>query len=239
MNRTSGKVAVVTGGTKGIGLAVARRLVQGGVKVLISARDEGAIDFAVRTLDSEREGLVEGFPSDVRDVDACAAIVREAVDRFGRLDILVNNAGVGTFKPIGEMSAREWQAQIDTNLSAVFHLSKAAAPHLIDSGDGFIINVGSLASRHAFAGGTGYNASKFGLLGMTEAMMGDLRHEGVRVSIVMPGSVETGFGGRESQTGSSWRLDPDDVARAVVQLLEFPSSAHVSRVEVRPTRPAR
>jgi 3-oxoacyl-[acyl-carrier protein] reductase len=135
------------------------------------------------------------------------------------------------------MTVDEWQRQIDVNLGGVFYCSKAALPHLIASGDGFIINIGSLAGRNFFAGGTGYNAAKAGLIALTEAMMLDVRHDDVRVSVIMPGSVNTWFQGTEQRPERSWPLEADDVALAVMQLLEYPKGAHVSRVEMRPSQP--
>jgi NAD(P)-dependent dehydrogenase (short-subunit alcohol dehydrogenase family) len=162
--------------------------------------------------------------------------VQATIDRFGRLDVLVNNAGVGRFAAIHEMSSADWDQQIRTNLDGVFHCSRAAVPHLIDA-RGWIVNIGSLAGRSAFAGGVAYNASKWGLLGMSEAMMLDLRHEGVRVTCVMPGSVNTHFFGGEPDPAPSWKLLPDDVAQAVVNVLDFPGRALPSRIEIRPSQP--
>ena len=142
-------------------------------------------------------------------------------------------------KPMAEMTVQEWQAQVDVNLGGVFYSSKAALAHLSATGDGFIINIASLAARNPFAGGTGYNASKFGLLGLTEAMMQDIRHDDVRVSLVMPGSVNTQFQGREQNPERGWKLEADDCARAVMQILSYPKEAHVSRVEMRPSQPPR
>lgn len=235
----TGQVAIVTGGTKGIGRAIAEHLVEAGASVMVSARTQEDVDDTVEALSPYADGEVAGLPCDVRDPDACAALVEDTVERLGRLDILVNNAGLGIFESISEMSVEDWQTQIETNLGGVFYCSKAAVPHLSATGDGFIINIGSLASRHSFAGGTGYNASKFGLLGMTEAMMLDVRHDDIRVSIVMPGSVNTYFGGREQQEERDWRLQAEDCALAVMQLLEYPAGAHVSRVEMRPAQPPR
>lgn len=237
MPELKGKVALVTGSTKGIGLAVAEHLVRAGASVVVTARTSAAVEKAVAKLEPYAEGDVLGLPCDVRDPKACEEMIEETVTRLGRLDILVNNAGMGIFKPITEMTVEEWQSQIETNLGGVFYCSKAAAPHLSATGDGWIINIGSLASRNSFAGGTGYNASKFGLLGMTEATMLDLRHSDVRVSIVMPGSVNTYFGGREQQAERDWRLEADECALAVLQLLEYPKEAHVSRIEMRPSQP--
>ena len=231
----TGRAALVTGGTKGIGRAVAERLLAAGAGVAICARTEAEVRAAAAELGDRALGIV----CDVADAVACADMVERAVARFGRLDILVNNAGLGIFKPLAEMSIEEWRLQIDVNLGGVFHCSKAALPHLVTSGDGFIVNIGSLASRHAFRGGSGYNASKFGLLGLTEAMMLDVRYDGVRVSIVMPGSVDTHFLGREQVPERTWRLHVDDCAAAVMQLLAYPPEAHVSRIELRPSQPPR
>ena len=230
------KAAIVTGSTNGIGLAVARRLVTSGADVVVSSRTVEKVGAIADQLSDEGPGRAVGIACDVRDSEECASLVAGAVEAFGRLDVLVNNAGVGHMKSVTELSLEEWREQIETNLGGVFYCSRAAIPHLSASGDGWIINVGSLASRNSFAGGAGYNASKFGLLGMSEAMMLDLRFDRVRVSIVMPGSVQTDFGGLAS-TKKEWALQADDVALAVTQLLEFPEQALVSRVEMRPTRP--
>ena len=234
----SSKTAIVTGSTQGIGLAVARRLVSYGADVVVSSRTAEKVGAIAEQLSDEGPGRAVGIACDVRDHGECEALVTGAVEAFGRLDVLVNNAGVGHLKSVREMSLEEWRDQIDTNLGGVFYCSRAAIPHLSSSGDGWIINVGSLASRNTFAGGAGYNASKFGLLGMSEAMMLDLRFDGIRVSMVMPGSVQTDFGGLAS-TKKAWALQSDDVALAVTQLMEFPEQAHVSRVEMRPTRPGK
>ena len=232
MPNLKGKVAVVTGSTKGIGLAIAQRMHAAGAAVVVSSRTAKDVAAVVKRLGAPAIGI----PCDVADPAACERLVAEAVERLGRLDILVNNAGFGIFKSITELSAEEWRRQIEVNLGGVFYCSKAAIPHLSATGDGFIVNIGSLAGRNFFAGGTGYNASKAGLLGMTEAMMLDVRHDDVRVSIVMPGSVNTHFRG-EQTSGRSWPLEADDVALAVMQLLDYPKEAHVSRVEMRPSQP--
>jgi len=233
MPNLTGKVAIVTGSTKGIGLAIAERMINEGAAVVVSSSTASDVESMAERLGD----LAVGIPCDVADPDACQRLVDEAIERLGRLDVLVNNAGLGIIKPLPEMTVAEWRAQVDVNLGGVFYLSKAALPHLSASGDGFIINVGSLAGRNPFGGGTGYNASKFGLVGMTEAMMLDLRHSGIRVSIVMPGSVDTRFGGDYPEGGRAWALGADDVASAVLHLLSYPDNAHVSRVEMRPSRP--
>ena len=231
----TGKVALVTGGTKGIGRAVAEHLLRAGASVALCARTEADVRAAEADLGDRALAIV----CDVADPAACARMVEQTVAHFGRLDILVNNAGLGVFKRMSELSVEEWQLQIDVNLGGVFYCSKAALPHLVASGDGFIVNIASLASRHAFRGGTGYNASKYGLLGLSEAMMLDVRYEGVRVSVVMPGSVDTYFNGRGQVPERTWRLHVDDCAAAVMQLLSYPKEAHVSRIELRPSQPPR
>lgn len=239
MPELSGRVALVTGSTKGIGLAVAEALAGTGAHVVVSSRTAGTVEEVAGRLDARFQGDVIGIPCDVRRPDNCQELVDRTVERFGRLDVLVNNAGLGIYKPIQEMSGEEWRRQIETNLDGVFHCSRAAAPHLMESEDGWIVNIGSLAGRNSFAGGAGYNASKFGLLGLSEAMMLDLRHEGVRVSLIMPGSVDTSFSHPGGEGSKPWALTADDVARAVLQLMDHPANAHVSRVEMRPSRPPR
>jgi 3-oxoacyl-[acyl-carrier protein] reductase len=235
MPNLTGKVAIITGSTKGIGLAIAERMINEGASVVVSSRTASDVESISSRLGDNAAGIV----CDVADPAACRRLVSETVERFGRLDVLVNNAGLGVFKPISEMTVEEWRLQIDVNLGGVFYCSKAALPHLSASGDGYVINIGSLASRNTFAAGTGYNASKFGLLGMTEAMMLDVRYDDVRVSIVMPGSVNTPFDDREPSPERTWRLEADDCALAVMQLLEYPPEAHVSRIEMRPAQPNR
>ena len=234
-----GRSALVTGGTKGIGLATAAALLEAGAKVAITGRDQ---EVAARVADTLRLGddarEVIGLGCDVRDREACQRVADLVAGEFGRLDTLINNAGLGRFGPIQELSFDDWHLQIDTNLTGVFNCSKAVIPHMLDAGEGWIINIGSLASKNAFANGSGYNASKFGLLGLTDAMMLDLRHDGIRVSIVMPGSVNTAFGGSPPDA-ESWKLDSEDVARAVVDLIRYPGRALPSRIELRPSQPPR
>ena len=235
MTNLTGKVAIITGSTKGIGLAIAERMINEGASVVVTSRTASDVEQVAERLGEHAVGI----ECDVADSAQCQALIDETMSRFGRIDVLVNNAGLGIFKSISEMSIEEWRLQVDVNLGGVFYCSKAALPHLSASGDGYIINIGSLASRNSFASGTGYNASKFGLLGMSEAMMLDVRYDDVRVSIVMPGSVNTPFNNREPEPGRTWKLEADDCALAVMQLLEYPKEAHVSRIEMRPSQPNR
>ncbi|MEX2527774.1 MAG: SDR family oxidoreductase [Gemmatimonadota bacterium] len=234
-----GKVAVVTGSTKGIGLAVAKALMDAGASVAVSSGTAANVAAVVEELAPGGRDRVVGVPCDVRSSDDCRKLMERTVAEFGRLDILVNNAGLGRFASIREMDPADWQVQIDTNLNGVFHCSKAALSHLEASGDGWIVNVASLASRNPFAGGVAYNASKFGLLGMTEAMMLDLRHHGVRVTAILPGSVNTHFFDGEYHPEDDWKLGAEDVARAVLDILAYPGRALPSRIELRPSRPPR
>ena len=234
----AGKACVVTGATKGIGRAIAEALAAAGADVVISARTSSDVEQVAAELNAGASGRVIGFAADVSRPEECLGLIEEAVGTLGRLDVLVNNAGVGILTSIEDLSVEDWQTQIDTNLRGVFCCVKAAVPHL-KATEGWVINIGSLAGRNPFAGGSGYNASKFGLVGMTEAMMLDLRHSGIRVSIVMPGSVNTRFGGDYPESGRDWALGADDVASAVLHLLSYPDNAHVSRVEMRPSRPPR
>jgi len=237
MSEFAGRVAIVSGGTKGIGRAVVRDLLDAGFRVAFSARTEADVGEATKALGAHGEVL--GVVADVRDPAGCSELVDQAVQRFGGLDVLVNNAGIGKFAPVHEMSLEDWHTQIDTNLNGVFYLSRAAVPHLKASSNAWIVNIGSLAGRNAFAGGAAYNASKFGLLGMSEAMMLDLRYEGIRVSLIMPGSVATDFGSRPAEAKEGWALTSEDVSRAVLDLLRYPGNAHVSKVEMRPSQPPR
>jgi len=234
-----GRVALVTGGTRGIGAAIVRELSASGFDVAFLARSPEAVKSLDASLSAAGGGRVLGLAGDVRDPEQCHGVVERVVAELGGLDVLVNNAGVGIYTPVQEMSLEDWQAQIDTNLSGVFYLSRAAIPFLRRSSDAWIVNIGSLAGRNTFPGGAAYNASKFGLVGFSEAMMLDLRYEGIRVSLVMPGSVDTGFGNRPSGQKKGWALTPEDVARSVLDLLRYPGNAHPSRVELRPSQPPR
>jgi 3-oxoacyl-[acyl-carrier protein] reductase len=235
MLELDGKAAVVTGGSKGIGFAIARMLVEHGAAVAIGAREQKAVDAAVASLEAVTPGRTRGVCCDVRRREDCERLIGEAVGAFGRLDIIINNAGIGVFASVEETSDETWRAQLATNLDGAFFCCRAALPHLKEQG-GWIVNIGSLAGKNPFAGGAAYNASKFGLLGFSEALMLEVRHAGVRVTCVMPGSVGTSFaGGRHAV--EDWKLAPEDIAQVVRDLLAFPERALPSRIEIRPTRP--
>ena len=236
LNPLVGKVILVTGGTRGIGRAIAKKLLEDGGVLAICGRRQEAVHVAVRELAGETTGKVKGKAADVRSYEQVADLFRFIDGEFGGLDVLVNNAGVGLFRPVRDLALEEWKETIETNLSGAFYCSREALFRFETKGSGYIVNIGSLAGKHAFAGGAAYNASKFGLTGFTEALMQDVRAQNVRVSYVMPGSVATGFGGNE-MTGSEWRIWPEDVAEIVSMLLRMPPRTLVSSVEVRPAKP--
>ncbi len=224
--------ALVTGGSKGIGLAVARALVESGYGVTITARNQQEVAAAARDLGDQALGVV----CDVRDLAAQQDVVRRHVEKFGGLSVLFANAGVGHFAPIQDLDPEQWQDVIDTNLTGVFYSVKASVPELQKSG-GYVITLSSLAGKNPFAGGGAYNASKFGLNGLSEAMMLDLRPLGIKVSQIMPGSVATHFGGHQPDQADAWKIQPEDIAQIVVDLLDMPARTLPSRIEVRPAQP--
>jgi 3-oxoacyl-[acyl-carrier protein] reductase len=232
-----GKKAIVTGGTRGIGRAIAKMLLQSGAEVLICARSQESVSAGIESLKAETGGTVFGEKCDVANASEVAKFFSRADDVLGRLDILVNNAGVGIFRPVADLTPEDWQKTLDTNLTGVFYFCHLAIGRFRNAGGGFIVNVSSLAGRNPFAGGAAYNASKFGLNGFTEALMLDHRNDNIRVCSIMPGSVATDFGGASS--AADWKIQPDDIADVVRMVLEMPNRTMVSRVEIRPSRPAK
>jgi 3-oxoacyl-[acyl-carrier protein] reductase len=235
-----GRAAIVTGGSKGIGYAIAQALAAAGVDVAITARNEEELNRAADALTSEGGGRVIGVRCDQRSRDEVRQMVERVVGEFGRLDILVNNAGVGGFGAVGELPVEKWDQIIETNLSGVFYCCHEALPHLKRSGDAWIINIASLAGKNPFAGGAAYNASKFGLVGFSEALMMDVRHHGIRVNYIMPGSVNTDFGGpgsARSDGSNDWKIQSEDIATLVMDLLAMNSRSLPSRIEIRPSQP--
>ena len=192
---------------------------------------------AEHALASIGAGQVAGIVCDVRDPSAAELAVRTVVARFGGIDVLVNSAGVGVGVPIAEMPHDEWDRIIGTNLTGVFNCCKAAIPHLRTRGGGWIVNISSLSSTSPFAGGAAYCASKAGVNAFSDALMQELRPDNIRVTCILPGSVATGFSGREVGSGDDWKLHPDDVAAAIVDVLSHHARSLPSRVEIRPSRP--
>lgn len=234
------KVAVVTGGTRGIGYCIAQALLGEGAKVFICGRDPSTLKNALENLARSAGQRMDGMVSDVRHYDDCRKLIHQAAERFGGLDILVNNAGIGIMKPVDQLTPEEWDATIETNLSGVFYCCREAIPFMRQRGGGYIFNISSLAGINPFAGGSAYNASKFGLNGFSEAMMQDVRYEGIRVSYIMPGSVDTDFAAAPgSKPRETWKLTGEDIAKAVIDLYKFPKSSLASRIEMRPSQPPR
>jgi 3-oxoacyl-[acyl-carrier protein] reductase len=238
MDTLSGKVAVVTGGTRGIGRAIAERLLREGASVAICGRTRESVDRALHTM-QPADGKLFGEPADLTNADEVARFFQAVDARFGGLDILVNNAGQGVFRKVADMTPEDWHRNIDLNLSGAFYCSREALVRFRTRGAGFIVNISSLAGKNAFSSGAGYNASKFGLNGFTEALMLDHRHDNVRVSCIMPGSVDTGFSGSPTNRSgdTSWMIATEDVAEAVALVLRMPSRTMVSCIEMRPSRP--
>ncbi len=230
----AGKNAVVTGGTRGIGLAIAEALALAGAGVAICGRTQANVESAVRQLTNKSKSKVVAKVADVRSSTEVGSFFEYLDRELGQLDIVVNNAGIGVFKSAAELSVEEWQNTLDTNLSGVFYCCREALGRIRNRG-GYIINISSLAGKNAFAGGAAYNASKFGLNGLSEAMMLDHRNENVKVSYILPGSVATEFS--SGSGGGQWKIAPEDVAEIVLMLLKTPARTLISRVEVRPSKP--
>jgi len=227
------KSALVTGGTKGIGRAIAESLIKTGARVAITARHEDEIAQAVSQLNTIGPGTATGHVCDVRDYNQ----VKSVFARLDSLDILINNAGVGIFGSVESMSVEDFRAVLETNVFGVFYCCHEAIPLMKKRGGGYIINISSLAGANPHPEMAAYNASKFGLNGFSEALMQEVRQDGIKVTYIMPGSVNTQFGGDEPSEQKSWQLQPPDIAQVVIDLLEFPDRALPSRIEIRPSRP--
>jgi 3-oxoacyl-[acyl-carrier protein] reductase len=232
-----GKTAIITGSTKGIGRAIAEALVREGMNVCISARKADEVERVVSELGNVGEGDVTGVVCDVRDYDEVKALFAHTVVEFGGVDVLVNNAGIGIFGRVDETSVEDFRAVLETNLFGVFYCCREAIPLMKESGGGYIINISSLAGVNAHPQMATYNASKFGLNGFSEALMQEVRHDGIKVSYIMPGSVNTHFGDDEPDESQSWQLQPADIARVVLDLLHHDERSLPSRIEIRPSRP--
>jgi len=227
------KVAVVTGGTKGIGRAIAEALVAAGANVAITARHQNELSKAVSQINRRSRGMAKGYVCDVRDYNQVKSLFAEV----GAVDILINNAGVGIFASVESMSVEDFRTVLETNVFGVFYCCHEAIPLMKQRGGGYIINISSLAGANAHPQMAAYNASKFGLNGFSEALMQEVRHDGIKVSYIMPGSVNTEFGGDEMSDQKSWQLQPSDIAQVVMDLLQYPERTLPSRVEIRPSRP--
>ncbi|HXT63702.1 MAG TPA: SDR family oxidoreductase [Pyrinomonadaceae bacterium] len=232
------KTAIVTGGTKGIGRGIAEALSREGFNVCISARHKSEIDEVVREVSDSSKSRVVGFVCDVRNYEHVKGLIGYTVKEFGGLDILINNAGIGTFHTtVDETSPEDFRAVLETNLFGVFYCCHEAIPQMKQRGGGYIINISSLAGANPHARMAAYNASKFGLNGFSEALMQEVRHDNIKVSYIMPGSVNTEFGDDSPGDEKSWQLQPADIAQVVIDLLHHDARALPSRIEIRPSKP--
>ncbi|WP_300024118.1 SDR family oxidoreductase [uncultured Maribacter sp.] len=233
MKDLKNKVAYITGGTKGIGFAVAQTLLGQGMKVAISGRSQESVDQALKDFNNDD---VLGIVSNVAKLSDEENAVAKIKDKWGQVDVVLANAGVGNFAPIDEMTEEQWHQMIDVNLSGVFHTLKASVAALKKT-EGYYITLASLAGTNFFAQGAGYNASKFGVVGFTQAAMLDLRQYGIKVSTIMPGSVATHFNHNEPGDKDAWKIQPEDIGELVLDLLQMNERTLPSKIEVRPTRP--
>jgi NAD(P)-dependent dehydrogenase (short-subunit alcohol dehydrogenase family) len=233
----NGKIAIVTGGSKGIGRAIAEALVREGIDVCISARKRSEIDETVEALASLKKALAIGIVCDVCDHSQVKALIERTVSEFGGLDILINNAGIGIFSTVEEMSPEDFRSVLETNVFGVYYCCHEAIPFMKQRGGGYIVNMSSLAGANAHPRMAAYNASKFALNGFSEALMQEVRHDGIKVSYIMPGSVNTEFGGDQPSEDKNWQLRPADIAQVVIDLLNHNERSLPSRVEIRPSKP--
>lgn len=237
MNRLEGKVAYITGGTKGIGYGIAKTLLDSGMRVAITGRSEGAAKEAAASLSSD-DSKVLALQSDVSSLASEAKAVQAVTDHFGQLDVLIANAGVGHFAPIEALTEEDWKNTIDTNLTGVFNSVKASIEPLKQS-KGYIITVASLAGANFFENGSAYNASKFGLVGFSQAIMLDLRKYDIKVTTIMPGSVATNFNDHVPDEADAWKIQPEDIGQMVADLLNMNPRTLPSKIEVRPSKPGK
>lgn len=238
MTKLDNKTALITGGTKGIGYGIAAAMLKENMNVVITGRSQKGVQKASEELNKLGAGEAIGIVSDVRDAASLRSAVKIIMDKWGKLDVLIANAGVGHFGSIMDITPELWNETIDINLTGVFNSVQACVPALKES-KGYIITLASLAGTNFFAGGSAYNASKFGLVGFTQAMMLDLRHEGINVSTIMPGSVATYFNDHIPNEKDSWKIQIEDLGQMVVDLLKMNPRTLPSKIEVRPSQPPR
>jgi 3-oxoacyl-[acyl-carrier protein] reductase len=238
MEEINGKVALVTGGSKGIGYGIAEALIREGVNVALTSRSAEASLSAAARLKKLGKGEALGFAADVRNLRSQQEVVDQILKKWGQIDVLIANAGIGYFGSIETLTTEDWQETIDTNLTGVFHSIKATLSALKKS-KGYIITMASLAGTNFFAGGSAYNASKFGLVGFTQAVMLDLRNHGIKVTTIMPGSVATNFNNNQPSPEDAWKIQPEDIGQMVVDLLKMNPRTLPSKIEVRPSIPGK
>lgn len=227
-----GKTAIITGGTKGIGLGIAKAMLASGMKVAITGRETKSTEEVANSLGENCIGIA----ADVRDLEMQEVLVKAVLDKWGKLDVMIANAGIGHFASIDDMTPQQWNDVIDINLTGVFNSTKASLPALKES-KGYLITIASLAGTNFFPKGAAYNASKFGLVGFTQAVMLDVRDAGVKVSTIMPGSVSTYFNKHQPSEADAWKIQPEDIGKLTIDLLTMHPRTLPSKIEVRPTMP--
>lgn len=237
MNELNNKVAYITGGSKGIGYGIAKILLDNGMRVAITSRSLKAAKEAAASLSNDPSKIL-ALESDVSSFESETNAVNETIKHFGQLDVLVANAGVGHFINIEAITPAQWKETIDTNLTGVFNSVKASLNGLKKS-KGYIITIASLAGTNFFENGAAYNASKFGLVGFSQAIMLDLRKVGIKVSTIMPGSVATYFNGHVPNSSDAWKIQPEDIGQIVLDLLQMNPRTLPSKIEVRPSFPSK
>ncbi len=235
MQNIENKTALITGGSKGIGYGIAAALMMQDMKVVITSRSKENADQAVKELEKLGRGEVIGIEADVKELSSQKKAVDQLVQKWGKLDLLVANAGVGHFSSVEDLTEAQWKDTIDTNLTGVFYSIKAGLEALKES-KGYFITISSLAGTNFFAGGSAYNASKFGLTGFSQAIMLDLREYGVKVTTIMPGSVATHFNNHEPSEKDSWKIQVQDIGQMVVNLMQMHPRTLPSKIEVRPSQ---
>lgn len=229
------KVAYITGGTKGIGLGIAEVLLKNGIMVAFSGRKKEDVEKAEYNLKQISQNVL-GIVSNVKSLESENAAIESVKQKFGRLDYVIANAGLGIFKPVDQLSAEEWNDMIDTNLTGVFYTLKASVEELKKT-EGYYITISSLAGANFFENGTGYNASKFGVVGFTQAAMIDLRKYNIKSTVIMPGSVATHFNGHIPSEKDSWKIQPEDMGNLVLDILKMNPRVLPSKIEFRATKP--
>jgi len=236
-NNLTNKVAYITGGSKGIGFGIAKVLLDNGMKVALTSRSLSASQQAAQSLSNDISKVL-ALQSDVSSLASESKAIKATIDHFGKLDVLIANAGVGHFAPVDQMTAEEWKETIDTNLTGVFNTVKAGVDALKQS-KGYIITIASLAGTNFFENGAAYNASKFGLVGFTQAVMLDLRKYGIKVSTIMPGSVATYFNNHSPSEADAWKIQPEDIGQMILDLLQMNPRVLPSKIEMRPSMPVK
>lgn len=232
------KTALITGGSKGIGYGVAEVLIKEGIQVAITSRSQKSADEAASRLNQIREGFAIGIESDVRSLESQQNAVKTVLEKWGQLDYVIANAGIGHFAPVYDLTEEQWHETIDINLTGVFFSAKATLDAL-KATKGYFISIASLAGTNFFQDGTAYNASKFGLVGFSQAMMMDVRKDGIKVTTIMPGSVATEFADHKPSEKDAWKIQPEDIGQIVSDLIKMPARTLPSKIEVRPAVPAK